>query len=89
MCTREFLYRPGENRTITLESRPRGGKLNFKEISYVTDCIREIANRKDLPMVNVIEILRRNDAFKLLYKEAHKVERKPAKVIARELVSLI
>ena len=44
MCTKKTLYAPGIDGHVTLRTREHGGKLNFDQISYTTDCIREVAN---------------------------------------------
>lgn len=89
MCTKKILYMPGDEKKIELRAREKGGNLNFAQISYATDCVREIANRKDIPMVKMIDVLRKNNAFLLIYKEARKTTSKPAKVFARELATII
>lgn len=86
MCTKKTLYMAGDDRNVSLRARERGGKLNFAQISYATDCVREVANRMDMPMVKVIASLRESGAFKAIYSEARKVSRRPAEVLARELV---
>lgn len=88
MCTKKTLYMAGNDRNVGLRARERGGKLNFAQISYTTDCVREVAERMDMPMATVIGILRQSDAFQSIYKEARKTDRRPAKVFARDLVTI-
>lgn len=78
----------GNEREIGLRAREKGGKLNFAQISYATDCVREIANRMDMPMVKVIGALRQNGTFPLIYREARKMTPKTAKMLARELTAM-
>lgn len=86
MCTKKNLYMAGDEKEVCLRSREKGGKLNFSQISYATDCVREFANRMDVPMAKVIGTLRQSGAFQLIYKESRKVNKKTAKMLARELV---
>lgn len=88
MCTKRTLYMAGDERNVGLRARERGGKLNFAQISYTTDCVREVAERMDIPMAKAIDGLRKKGAFKTIYKEARKEIRRPAKVLARELVAM-
>lgn len=88
MCTKKTLYMAGDERNVSLRARKRGGKLNFAQISYTTDCIREVAERMDLPMVKVIDTLRKRDAFQVIYKEARKTVRRPIKLFVRELMAM-
>lgn len=88
MCTKKTLYMAGDERTVGLRARERGGKLNFAQISYATDCVREVANQLDVPMAKVIASLRNSGAFQQIYREARKAVRRPAKAFARELVAM-
>lgn len=88
MCTKKTLYRPGTQRQVSLRTRERGGKLNFLQISYTTDCVREVANRLDMPMVQAIGELRAKKAFARIYREARKSERRPAAEVAAEVIAM-
>ena len=88
MCTKKTLYMAGDERVVSLRARERGGKLNFAQISYATDCVREVADRMEMPMAKVIGLLRESGAFQLIYKEARRATRRPAKVFARELLAM-
>lgn len=78
----------GDEIEVGLRAIERGGKLNFAQISYATDCVREVANHLDMPMAKVIGSLRNSGAFQQIYREARKISRRPAKVFARELVAM-
>lgn len=88
MCTKKTLYMAGADKSVVLHLRERGGKLNFAQISYTTDCVREVAVQLDLPMVKAITILRELEAFNYIYKEARKASRRPAKMLAQEIVAM-
>lgn len=89
MCTKKILYTAGDRSDVVLRPRERGGKLNFSQVSYSTDCVREIANILDIPMAAAIsKIQDLQGAFTRIYREARKPARKPAKVVAREVLSL-
>lgn len=88
MCTKKLLYMAGDEGHVTLRTRERGGKLNFAQICYATDCVREVATRLDIPMVKAIGELRSKGAFALIYREARRKVQKPASVIARELLTM-
>lgn len=87
MCEKRTLYKAGEDRSVGLRARGKGGKLNFDQICYATDCVREVARRMDMPMAKVIGSLRENNSFQSIYKEARKRIKKSAKVLASELVA--
>lgn len=89
MCTKKTLYTAGSNGNVTLRPRERGGKLDFLQVAYSTDCVREIANILDIPMAVAIgRIQEVKGAFACIYREARKAVKKPAKVVAREVLSL-
>lgn len=88
MCTKKTLYMAGDGENISLHARERGGKLNFAQISYTTDCVREIANMMDVPMFKAIDALREQGVFPYIYREARKISRRSAKKLASELVAL-
>jgi len=89
MCTKKTLYTAGSNGNVTLRPRERGGKLDFLQVAYSTDCVREVANILDLPMAVAIgRIQEIKGAFTTIYREARKAVHRPAKVVAREVLSL-
>lgn len=87
MCTKKTLYLAGGEGRVSLRARERGGKLNFAQICYTTDCVREVANRLNMPMASAIGVLRERGAFIKIYREARKREQKSARVMARELLT--
>ena len=78
----------GDEGRVSLRARERGGKLNFAQISYTTDCVREVASRLDMPMVKAIGELRAKGAFARIYREARSKVQRPAGVVARELLAM-
>lgn len=79
----------GDKGSVALRPRERGGKLDFTQIAYSTDCVREIANVLDLPMALAIgRIQEVKGAFAIIYREARKSIKKPAKTVAREVLAL-
>lgn len=89
MCTKKTLYTAGDKGSVALRPRERGGKLNFSQIAYSTDCVREIANILDIPMAIAIgRIQNVHGAFASIYRESRKSVKRPAKVVAREILSL-
>lgn len=88
MCTKKTIYSAGADGHLVLRARERGGKLNFAEISYATDCVREVASLLDMPMVKVIGELRAKGAFVHIYREARRKVRRPASVVAQEVLAM-
>lgn len=88
MCTKKTLYMAGDEGRVSLRARERGGKLNFAQIGYTTDCVREVASRLDIPMVKAIGELRAKGAFAHIYREARRKVQRPAGVVARELLAM-
>ena len=89
MCTKKTLYTAGVKENVTLRHRERGGKLNFTQVAYSTDCVREAANILEIPMAEAIgRIQGVKDGFAIIYREARKPIRKPAKIVAREVLSM-
>lgn len=89
MCTKKTLYTAGSKENVTLRPRERGGKLDFLQVAYCTDCVREIAKILNLPMAVAIgRIQEIKGAFTTIYREARKTVQRPAKVVAREVLSL-
>lgn len=88
MSTKKTLYAPGEEGLVNLRTRERGGKLNFAQISYTTDCLREVAKRLDMPMVKVIGELRAKGAFLHIYREAKRKVQRPVREIALEVLAM-
>ncbi len=60
-----------------------------KRNDYSTDCVREIAKILDIPMALAIgRIQNVHGAFASIYRESRKSVKRPAKVVAREVLSL-
>ena len=63
--------------------------MDFRQIAYSTDCVREIASMLEVPMAVAIgRIQSMKGAFASIYREARKEERRPARVVATELLSM-
>lgn len=88
MCTKRKLYSAGDKGLVNLRTREQGGKLNFSQISYTTDCVREVANSLDIPMVKAIGELRERGAFAVIYKEAKRKVQRPVREVAREVLAM-
>ena len=86
MCTKKTIYEAGGKRQVILRARKRGEKLDFSQISYSTECVREIAARLEMPMAQAIDSIRAKNAFPIIYREARKTNRRPVKVVAQELI---
>jgi len=62
-CTRKIsitnktLYQPGTSPIVVTRGRKRAGRLNFQQVSFMTDCLRMLANRLEMPIVQVSELL--------------------------------
>ncbi len=87
MCKKAILYSPGSTANVGLTSRGRSRKLNFRQISYSTDCVREYANIHDIPMAVAIGRLQtKNHALNAILAEARKDQpaspKKMAKVVS-------
>ena len=57
MCTNKTLYQPGTSPMVVTRGRKRAGRLNFQQVSFMTDCLRMLANRLEMPIVQVSELL--------------------------------
>lgn len=57
MCTNKTLYQPGTSSVSVSKGRRRGGRLNFQQVSFMTDCLHMLANRLEMPIVEVSELL--------------------------------
>ncbi len=88
MPSKRFLYASGTKENVILLPRKRGGKLNFIQIAYSIDCVKEIAKILDIPMVIAIDRIREiKGAFECIYREARKIDKKPVKVVAYEVLT--
>lgn len=89
MCTKKTLYTAGHKESVILRPRERGGKLDFSQVSYSTDCVREVANILDIPMAIAIDRIQNvQGALASIYREARKPVKRPAKAVAREILSM-
>lgn len=68
MCTEKILYRPNEGFFSPLEKRNREEKMTFKQITTTTNSIRLLANRMNMPMTDMVNLLQKKELLKKLYK---------------------
>ena len=54
MCTKKTLYMAGEATDVALKPRKRGENMTFMQISFATECLRMLANRRDVPIVELV-----------------------------------
>ena len=57
MCNEKKLYQPNEEIFSPLVKMGRGGKMTFKQIYTTTNCIRVLANKMNMPMTDVVNLL--------------------------------
>lgn len=57
MCTNKTLYQPGTAPVTVSSDRRRSGRLSLQQVSFMTDCLRMLGNRLDMPIVQVSELL--------------------------------
>lgn len=67
MCTKKTLYKAGNATDIALKPRKRGEEMTFSQISFATDCLRMLANRKDMPIVELVQEMSVRDLFRQFY----------------------
>lgn len=68
MCTEKILYQPSEGIFSPLEKKTRGEEMTFKQIYTTTNCIRLLANRMNMPMTDLVNLLQEKNLLKELYK---------------------
>ena len=68
MCTNKRLYQPG-NAEIKVKKRSRrAAKMSLKEIVFMTDCLRMLGNRLDMPIVEVSDMLNSKGVYPQFHK---------------------
>lgn len=68
MCTEKILYQPNEGIFSPLVKMDRGGKMSFKQINTTTNSIRLLANRMNMPMTDMVNLLQKKELLKKLYR---------------------
>lgn len=68
MCSNKVLYQPGETEVITTNKRRTRRRLNFQQVSFMTQCLRMLGNRLDMPIVKVSELLNRKSIYRYFYE---------------------
>jgi hypothetical protein len=63
MCTNKTLYQPGNANVSFQRGRRKGGRLSFQQVSFMTDCLHMLANRLEMPIVEVSELLSRKSVY--------------------------
>ncbi len=84
MCSTKTIYKAANNGFPQLERVKRGGKMNFKEVFFATNCIRILANRKEKSMAEVVEDMKAKEAFQTLYKL---IKQEEPKLTERQVVN--
>lgn len=86
MCKKVVLYSPGNQANARLANRKRSRNLNFKQISYSTDCIREYANMREVPMVEAVRMLQTNErAMNTIFAAARQENPISPKQVAKQV----
>lgn len=67
MCTKNTLYRPADIPLTALEKKKRGKGMTFAQVSRMTDYLRKVASRRDMPIVNVVSEIRERSLFPAIY----------------------
>ena len=68
MCTNKTLYQPGNARVSVTRGHKRHRALSFQQISFMTECLRMLANRLELPIVQVSELLSSKSVYAYFYQ---------------------
>ena len=69
MCTEKNLYSPADNCFSPMPpSGKKRKKVHFSEISFVTDCIRKLALKRNTSIAETIDVLKDSSLFPKLYK---------------------
>jgi len=63
MCTNRILYQPGNVELNLKKSSRKGTKMSLKEIVFMTDCLRMLGNRLNMPIVEVSSLLSRKGVY--------------------------
>ena len=67
MCTKKTLYMAGDATDVVLKPRKRGEEMTMGQISFATECLRMLANRRDMPMVELVHEMSARDLFGQFY----------------------
>lgn len=69
MCSNKILYQPGDTDVIITKQRSNSKeKLSFQQIAFMTDCLRLLGNRLDMPIFVVSQLLTSKAAYHDFYK---------------------
>lgn len=63
MCTKKTLYRAGNAIDVALKPKKKGGEMTLGQISFATECLRMLANRRDMPIVELVQLMSERDLF--------------------------
>ncbi len=86
MCKKVILYSPGNQANARLVSRKRNRNLNFKQIRYSTDCIREYANMHEVPMAEAVSMLQaKEQAMNTIFTAARQQNPISPKQVAKQV----
>lgn len=67
MCTKKTLYMAGDATDVALKPMKRGEEMTMSQISLATECLRMLANRRDMPMVELVNEMSAKDLFGQFY----------------------
>lgn len=68
MCSNKILYQPGNSDVVITKQRRNKEKLSFQQIAFMTDCLRLLGNRLDMPIFVVSQLLTSKAAYHDFYK---------------------
>lgn len=68
MCTNKTLYQPGSATVKTEGRRKSRRKLSYQQVAFMTDCLRMLGNRLDMPIVQVSELLSSKSIYRYFYE---------------------
>ena len=72
MCTNKRLYSPGNLEFKLGKRAKKTEKMSFQQIAFMTDCLRLLGNRLDMPIVEVSALLSAKSVYPLFYNMVKK-----------------
>lgn len=63
MCNKKTLYMAGGATGVALKPRRKGEEMTMGQISFATECLRMLANRRDMPMAELVNEMSVRDLF--------------------------
>lgn len=68
MCSNKILYQPGDSDVAITKQRRKKEMLSFQQIAFMTDCLRMLGNRLDMPIFAVSQVLTSKAAYCDFYR---------------------